>query len=152
MPYMGIGFLLFGIVFAAIGIAVRVSSARADARRRARAMARICDVRRERIRTSQGRAGGSHHSYSTDYYPVLQFVDAEGTQWFAEQSVSNNDDYEIGEIVEVAYDPRDPAGSAIMVRDMGVTKVIFIVFVAVGCLCCALGTVVLVLAARGIGA
>lgn len=140
MLYVGMGLLAFGILFFAIGLAVRfVSSSRAK-RRTARATAKICGLRRQVNREMDDDAHGASH---VSYYPVLRFVDAMGNERTANQALSNNDDYTIGEVVEVSYDPGDPEGNVMMVRDEEAASVLPLVFIGVGVLIAVVGVVVL---------
>lgn len=133
----------FGLLFAGIGILIRAISTSKARRRTARTTGRVVDVKRSTFRDMDGHR-------SVNWYPVVEFVDARGRIHTAEQSVTNNQ-YSIGEMAEVAYDPMDPEGNFIMMRDAKAPGAISLVFMIVGILIAISGVSVMVFAAPLVG-
>lgn len=141
---IGIVFALFGLVFAIVGVVLSsVEGGRAQART-ATAEATIVDLE---ARTSTGRKGRRH----TSYYPVLEFEDSDHMTHRGTQNVSSGH-YEVGDVVEVRYDPMDPEGNLIMVANEGATDVFLWVFCGLGAIFFIVGIILLgVSAASGRG-
>lgn len=54
---------------------------------------------------------GGEPSHGGEVIPVVEFVDRDGTHRWGSAPVGEGDLYQVGDEVDVAYDPRNPEGS-----------------------------------------
>lgn len=116
LRFAGGVFVLVGIIFVAVTPLISMG---AD-KRTATAEATIVDVEERTSTDSDG-------DRSTSYYPVLQFEDSDHVTHTGTQNVSSGG-YDVGDVVEVQYDPMDPEGNLIMTRDVGTLHLLETIF------------------------
>ena len=81
---------------------------------------------------------------TTSYYPILEFEDSDHVPHRGRQGVSSGR-YEVGEKVEIKYDPRDPEGNLLMSRDEGTAGLVTTIFVAMGAIFAIIGIIVIII-------
>ena len=138
MPDRGLFTLIFtgvwclvGVIFLAVGFALRRSFLRKEERLRARATGTVTEVVRRVSHSSDGD--------SDSWYPIVSF-EADGRAISLESDVGGGRKrfYE-GQTVEVLYDPDDP--SCFTLEGLDPTRLLGRVFLGVGLGCVAIGLV-----------
>lgn len=117
-------FAFVGTMLVVAGIVTSSVSARRSEERTATATATIVDVEAHTSRDSDGYD-------STSYYPVLRFEDSDHEEHTVTQNVSSGR-YEVGDVVEVSYDPRHPDDNVIMRRDEGTAGFVSVILWIMG--------------------
>lgn len=129
-------FVLIGTIFIVVSFIIRGVDEQRATERTATAKATIIDVKEEVSYDSDGDRHVSH-------YPVLSFTDSDGISYEGEQTVSSGN-YEIGEVVEIEYDPYHPTENLIMARDKHASGLLTTVFLVVGIVSVLLGLIMFI--------
>lgn len=131
-------FALVGVVFVIVGCVLRETSTEQAAERTATAEATIVRVDEEVSRDSDG-------DITRSYYPVLSFADSDGISHQGRQSVSAGDGkYQVGEVVEIEYDPYHPEDNLVMTRDRHIEGMLVTVCLAMGAAFVVIGTLLFI--------
>jgi len=119
MVLIALVFVVIGVVFAGIGIAVARSSRRFEATA-ARARATVTDVRSRAV----GRGGGGG---GLIWIPVVRFETTDGRTVDAEAGGGTNvKQWEPGQSLDVSYDPANPADVRVPGSGGGLIQGVFI--------------------------
>lgn len=108
---MAVSFLVGGTAMGAGGIAI-FNHMRAFA-----AAATTCSGKLVAYKTLQSDTGNHGERRAANYYPVVEFIDSNGTKRkFTASTGSNQKPYSVGAEVVVQYDPKDPESADIESR------------------------------------
>ena len=125
---------LVGFVFLGVGIALRRSFYRREARLRARTSGVVTEVVRREDRSSNG--------VSVSWYPIVDF-EVDGHRVSLEGDGTVRKRFYDGQSVEVLYDPDDP--SCFRLEGGDASRLTGSIFLAVGLVCVAVGAIVALL-------
>lgn len=127
-----VGFALVGVglLLALIGTIVMAVSSRRSGSRTAQATGQIVGLQPGMDTGWHGSVTSNSGSYYL--YPVVEFTDMYGVTHRRMQHLSTGNDYAVGQVVPVAYDPGDPEGNFVIARDSKGGKVASVILICMG--------------------
>lgn len=132
MGWASICIIAFGTVFLVGGIGMGIGASVRAGHRTAMATGTVVGFDERSTVDVNG-------SVSTSSYPIVDFVDADGTARHATQGFSGPHRHGIGDTVQISYEPGNAEGNFIIAGDDKDARILSLIFIGIGTVIVILG-------------